>query len=337
MTFPSGPALPGPLHLPSGLNVGEAFARILAHQGAVMLHHAARITHGGADPEPVHQTRVALRRLRSALAVFRAATGTPATAELGRDLRALGHMLGPARAWDVFLAETGERLRRAFPDDAALVKLLDGATRKRDAAYGALARERAGPHFSRLTTHLTAVADGLGWRDELQPEQRALLLTPLEQYGADTLTRLHTRVRRAGKGIKALDIAALHALRLRGKRLRYAAEFFSAQFDTKSSNRFIRRLAALQEQLGVLNDATATAGLMAALRARGHAGGVALGFTMAESEAARRHLPKVWKRFRRAAPFWPDMPAREMPAPEMPAPDVPDKGRTEPPQETGPP
>lgn len=320
-------ARPGPLQLPSGLNVGEAFARILAHHGAVMLHHAGQIAHGGDDPEPVHQTRVALRRLRSALAVFGAATGTPATAELGRDLRALGHLLGPARAWDVFLAETGARLRLVFPDDAGLEKLLNAAARKREAAYVALARERAGPHFSKLTTHLGEIVDGQRWRDGLEPEQRALLITPLDQFGADTLARLHKRVRRAGRRIEELDTEALHALRLRGKRLRYAAEFFAAQFDTKAGNRFVRRLAALQEQLGLLNDAATTATLMAALRARGHAGGVVFGFTMAEAETAHRHLPRVWKRFRRADPFWP----------EMAPPDVSDSPPPEPPQESDPP
>lgn len=311
-------ALPGPLQLPAGLNVGEAFARILAHHGAVMLHHAGRITHGGDDPEPVHQTRVALRRLRSALAVFGAATGTPGTAELGRDLRAFGHLLGPARAWDVFLSETGARLGQLFPEDAALAKLLNAAARKRQAAYAALARERAGPHFGKFTTHLSAIVDGQSWRDGLGPEQRAVLAMPLDEFGADTLARLYKRVRRAGRRIEELDTEALHALRLRGKRLRYAAEFFSAQFDTKAGNRFIRRLAGLQEQLGLLNDAATTATLMTALRARGHAGGLVLGFTTAEAETAHRHLAKVWKRFRRAEPFWPEMPPMDAPDSDRP-------------------
>lgn len=297
-------SLPARLALPPGLNVGEAFARILLHQREVMLHHAARIPPVADDPEPVHQTRVALRRMRSALSVFRAATGAPAISELAQDLRAFGHLLGPARAWDVFLADTGRRLLHALPDDKALRVLIRAATRRRDAAYTALAQDRDGPHFSTLTEHLNAIVDGHLWRDGLQQEQRALLAMPLDRFGVDILARLHRRVRRAGRHIARLDAPALHALRLRGKRLRYAAEFFSTQFDAKSARRYIGRLAALQEQLGWLNDAATTATLMAGLRARGHAGGIVLGYTAAEAEFALRDLPATWKRFRAAEPFW---------------------------------
>ena len=54
----------------------------------------------------------------------------------------------------------------------------------------------------------------------------------------------------------------------------------------------------------MLNDATTTATLMAELRARGHAGGIVLGFTAAKADIARHHLPDVWKKFRRTEPFW---------------------------------
>ena len=279
-----------------------------------MLHHAARIQAGGEDVEPVHQTRVALRRLRSALSVFRAATQTPAVTALAQDLRAFGHVLGPARAWDVFLAADGHRVALAFPQDKMVRALLREAARKRDAAYAALAQDQAGPRFGALTEHLAAIAEGHGWRDDLTAEQRAALAQPLDRFGADTLARLHKRVRRAGRHLSRLDTPALHALRLRGKRLRYAAEFFATQFDTKLAGRYVRRLAALQEQLGWLNDAATTTILLAELRARGRAGGIVLGYTAAEAAFAMRDLPEVWKRFRDAAPFW-DLAPEPKPAP----------------------
>jgi len=306
--IPIPPPRTGALQLPPGLNVGEAFARILGHHGALMLRHAARIPADADDPEPVHQTRVALRRLRSAIAVFRAATGTPAIATLGQDLRALGHLLAPARAWDVFLAETGHRIAEVFPDDTTIQTLLSAAARKRDRAYATLLRDRAGPHFAALTAHLTSIVDHGGWRAGLLPEQRALLTMPLNEYGAGALDRLHNRVRRGGKRIMHLDPPALHALRLRAKRLRYAAEFFTEQFEIKPARRYIARLADLQAQLGLLNDAVTTAILMTELRARGHAAGVVMGYTAAHAEAARQHLAEVWKQFRKAEPFWPDLP-----------------------------
>ena len=304
--MPIPPPRTGTLQLPPGLNVGEAFARILGHHGALMLRHAARIPPDADDPEPVHQTRVALRRLRSAIAVFRAATSTPAIVTLGQDLRTLGHLLAPAREWDVFLAETGHRIAEVFPDDTTIQTLLRAAARKRDRTYATLLRDRAGPHFAALTTHLTNIIDRSGWRGGLLPEQRELLTMRLDEYGAGVLGRMHRRVRRGGKRIMHLDPPALHALRLRGKQLRYAAEFFTEQFEIKPARRYIARLADLQAQLGLLNDAVTSAALMAELRARGHAAGVVMGYTAAQAEAARLHLAEVWKQFRKAEPFWPD-------------------------------
>src|SRR5207344_41549 len=51
------------------------------------------------DPEYLHQARVALRRLRSALSVFNRAFPRALFEELVVDLRWLGSCLGPARDW----------------------------------------------------------------------------------------------------------------------------------------------------------------------------------------------------------------------------------------------
>jgi triphosphatase len=297
---------PPPLRpeLPPGLNVGEAFVRILEHQGTRMLAQAALIIPDGEDPEPVHQTRVALRRMRSALSVFRAASASEATSDLASSLRALGHLLGPARAWDVFLHEAGARIGTAFADHREIRRLLRASEKRRQAAYAALAQDLAGPHFSQLTRQFENVVNSRGWIAATDVDQRAVLHQPLDQFGAHILARLHKRVRRAGAHLRHLDTAALHALRLRGKRLRYAAEFFGEQFPGKPTARYLRRLAALQDELGWLNDAATTAALMTELGARGQASGIVLGYVAAEAATARARLPGIWKRFRRADPFW---------------------------------
>jgi len=290
--------------LPEGIDVAGAFVHILNNQGARMLEQAARINPKGADPEAVHQTRVALRRMRSALVVFRPATDSDATRDLATSLRGLGHLLGPARAWDVFLTEAGARIAEAFPDHPGIASLLRAGRRHHQRAYAALARDLAGAHFTELKQRLASVTEEQGWIDTLDASQRARLHAPLDQFGAETLERQHKRVRRAGRNLRQLDTPRLHVLRLRAKRLRYAAEFFSSQFPGKPAKRYLRRLAALQEELGWLNDAAATAALMAGLGARGQAGGIVLGYVAAEAAAARERIPKTWTHFRRAAPFW---------------------------------
>ena len=62
-----------------------------------------------------------------------------------------------------------------------------------------------------------------------------------------------------------------------------------------------------------MNDAAGA--LMTELGARGRAGGVVLGFTAGQGEAARANLPKIWKRFRRAETFWSLLPGAPLSVP----------------------
>ena len=84
-------------------------------------------------------------------------------------------------------------------------------------------------------------------------------------FAGQVLRRRLKRVMEAGDDIRSLDAQALHGLRLDGKKLRYAAEMLSQLFDRKEAQRFLKRLTALQECLGRLNDGVVAASLMAEL------------------------------------------------------------------------
>ncbi|GAC1347413.1 MAG: hypothetical protein NVSMB18_32310 [Acetobacteraceae bacterium] len=120
------------------------------------------------------------------------------------------------------------------------------------------------------------------------------------------LERRLKRVRRAGRELDSLPIAALHELRKDCKRLRYATEFFVVSYPGAAGKRFLRRLADLQEELGLLNDAASTTGLVSQLgrAGRGYAGGVVEGATVAVAAAARARIGQAWKRFRGTPRFW---------------------------------
>ena len=74
----------------------------------------------GSDPEGVHQMRVALRRLRSAFSVFGRLIDPAQRAWLSDEAKTIVNGLGPARDWDVFLAELLAPVRAARQDDAGL-------------------------------------------------------------------------------------------------------------------------------------------------------------------------------------------------------------------------
>jgi CHAD domain-containing protein len=96
-------------------------------------------------------------------------------------------------------------------------------------------------------------------------------------------------------------------MRLDAKRLRYAAEPFAALWPGRAARRFTRRLADLQEALGLANDATVARHL--AMRLSGHgAGGFAIGtvtgFAAGRAEGSRIAAIAAWKALRKAGPFW---------------------------------
>ncbi len=302
-----------------GQTAGCGFAYVVAHLAGVIQHHAALIGSGsgpgfGAAPEPVHQMRVALRRLRSAILLFRRAVACPAVTDLTERLKNLGHVLGPARDWDVFTRETGRDIKAALPDDDAVAALLAAAERQRLAGYAALARYLESPAWRELGVALAHVATTRPWQDHtpddpIEAERHAALQAiDIEAFAARALSRRHDAVIAPGPDLSALDITALHDIRLHGKRLRYAAEFFAPLFPGGATRRFLRRMTDVQERLGHINDGAVAATLMADLTGRGtahsYAIGVVTGFVAARTSGGRRRFDRTWHRFLKQTPFW---------------------------------
>ena len=149
--------------------VEDALQRIL---GGCVRHWIENegATREARDPEGLHQLRVALRRLRSALGLFKTALGEQARASWNDELRWLLGPLGPARDLDVFATETmhpgkrraPERPRSRDPGGAGIGQSLAGAPdRARDPGLGALRRPRLRP---RLLGRAARLAPGCGRR-----------------------------------------------------------------------------------------------------------------------------------------------------------------------------
>jgi triphosphatase len=299
----------GAPELPGGTGPAEAFAGIIGHLTDVMLYWAP-LAAARDGAEPVHQMRVALRRMRAALSVFRRAVGGPSIEAVTTEARQLAGLLGPARDWDVFCADTGAAVHDAFADEKAVARLLAAAERRRRDAYAALRTFLDGAAFRCFGIRLAALAGGTAWQAELTDAQRDMLSGDLAAFAGRVLDRRLKRLLHAGEDIGTLEAAALHEVRLDGKRLRYAAEMFAPLFDRKDTRRFLRRLTALQECLGLLNDGAVAGTLMAELAGarpgaeRAFAAGVVRGFVAARGGAARKDIVGAWEKFRRLEPFW---------------------------------
>jgi CHAD domain-containing protein len=299
----AGPPVPEP-----GMGVEQALVVAIGHLAEAMLWHAP-VARAGRAPEGVHQMRVALRRLRSLLKVFRPAADAPALRALDRDLRALADVLGPARDWDVFLGGLGAELAAALPDEPRMAGLLRAARERRDAAYAGLRAVLDGAGYRRLLWEAVAVVETRPWRGDGDEEAAARRALPLEEFAARLLGRRWQRLAGAGEDVSALPDEALHELRLEAKRLRYPAELFAPLWGRKRARRFLKRLAEVQEAFGLANDVAVARGLVGQLAGRGGPGpawavGVAEGWALARARRVRTRSAEAWEALLAADPYW---------------------------------
>lgn len=235
------------------------------------------------DPEYLHQLRVGLRRLRSALRAFKPLLAAGAAKPLIRRMRKLMRVLGAARDWDVFVDW--------LEDTRAPGALLLHARRKQGAARRDARRLISSPEFQGFLLR------SLRW---LHGSRRVTSSASLPEFAADSLQRLDRAARKQARRLDWDDAGARHALRIRLKRLRYASDFFAPLFGPGTAAPYLERVESLQEILGELNDVAVARRL---LRGLGDRGEIEEKLAAREARLTRR-LGPAWRRFAGQSQFW---------------------------------
>lgn len=234
-----------PVMLDSGMTIGDAFGRIAALCLRQYRLNEALLLENYA-PAALHQARVAIRRLRTALTLFKPVLRAEDVAGFQGELRWLAHVLGEARDLDVLDIKNmagRERLEAARGEaHARVLQWLESA------------------RVRMLVIDLTQwLADGAGHSDEAGQ--------PIAPFAMEQLRKRRRRVGKGGKHMLRLDDEARHDVRKNAKKLRYAAEYFRNLYRRKSARRrykrFIRKLEATQSILGALNDMVTAPATMA--------------------------------------------------------------------------
>jgi CHAD domain-containing protein len=196
---------------------GAALVALVAAALAQMTANLAGAA-AGDDPECLHQLRVAIRRLRALLRIFRK---TGSAKRLDRQLRRLAMPLGEARDWDVF----AERF---------------AAGDKRQAAHA-----RCRKVFPGLAVF---AGEAQRWARASARADHGQLAT----FAGEALDRLHRQALKRARDIDWRDAEQRHALRIAVRRLRYGVDFFAGCFPAHGKT--LRKLEELQNLLGELND-----------------------------------------------------------------------------------
>jgi len=213
---------------------------------------AARLA-AAADPEALHDFRVGLRRLRTALRAFRPVLGGAVRRRHLRSLGALARATGAARDAEVQLAWLEAQRARLRPAERAgaewvarrLAGELDAADRGRGASAHASVLAEHGALAAKLRARLARAAreEGLE-RGPTFGHALAALLRPARAAFVD----------RAAALVDAREVEPAHAARIAGKRLRYLLEPLRGTRGANASAA-VARLRGLQDLLGELHDA----------------------------------------------------------------------------------
>lgn len=256
--------------------------------------------------EGVHQMRVAFRRLRSALKLFRPRIPRQASADLVADLRWLNGFLGPARDWDVFLEEGMAPLFARFPHKRSLLLLRRAAEPLRQRHHETLHDALTQPAYARLMSGFADWLERRAWREGLPDEQQALLAEPALDFATPWLERQHRRVVKRGEAFAELSTEQRHALRIRIKELRYALDFFACLYPGAAVKMTLGILSDLQDGLGVMNDITVARRLLdeAGLKPLAIARQLIEGWYGCRLECHERQFAEVWQRYQDGERPW---------------------------------
>ncbi len=290
--LPAQPHTSMPQPLPPGITGAEALRRIVGEALGHMLANAAA-TRGG-HAEGVHQLRVGVRRLRSALRLFAPALAEPAVAGFDRELQELGRRVGEARDWCVFCDTQLPDIEADQPDWGGLIA--DAAQKQRDQGFAEAAEAVSAPSFTSLALSLGAWSEDAGRQPRLLGGAR--LDEAIEALAPDLVGQLMRKVRKRGRQATDGDPLALHAFRKALKKLRYSLEFLDGVYAVPDKAQ--DRIKKLLKRLGDLNDA-ATAARLAEALSQQHVelGPAAVAITERRDCVWAEGLPRIERRARK--------------------------------------
>ncbi|NGN91229.1 CHAD domain-containing protein [Nocardioides sp. KC13] len=245
------------------------------------------------EEDSVHQMRVTVRRMRSALATYRPLLDTDRAEPLRDELKWLADLLGDVRDAEVLRKRLRRWAAEHGPGPSGVDALRASLAERQATGRARLLPELDGERYRALVAGLAA-SDGLPWAD-----------------GAPGKKALRKRVRKSWRRLAAAVEAAeraespaerrrqLHEARKKAKRTRYAAESLREVFG-KDAERLADATKSVQSALGDLNDSVVMIRAIVEIPAPDD---VLLDFLAAEEAAAidaEERFAPVWKKANRS-------------------------------------
>lgn len=204
------------------------------------------------DPEPLHQMRVASRRLRTALQVFGVAIVLPKEAS-GKQLRDIARVLGGVRDLDVQIASLKHDYQPNIKkrEQQCIDKVIDSLKKQRKKAFVRIEKTFEKSLYQDLKSAFSS------WLKH--PQYTSIAQLPLTSLLPDLLSPLLSHLLLHPGWLISVDEATgknasmLHELRKALKHARYQTEFFVPCYGDTFQN-WVKEVKELQDRLGQFQD-----------------------------------------------------------------------------------
>jgi triphosphatase len=298
-----------PVKLDPGMTADAALQAIGRNCLTQLLHNVPAIV--AAEPEGVHQMRVAVRRIRSAVSSLKELLPDDGRRRLRAELTTLAAELGPARNLDVFATELLPTARAGMPDRPGWKELSATFDRLRQGASARVREEILSEQFTAAVLRLLRWFEVCGWRGGASAEESNPPASPIGKIAPRVLDQRLRRVRHRSEGFDQLSPPQRHKLRIATKKLRYTIELFSSLFDEDVAAKFVSTLKRLQDDLGYANDVRVAHEFVPELFAQAQPRSPAIHAWMDVLQwhdqilaGRERKLRKHLRRLNHATPFW---------------------------------
>jgi CHAD domain-containing protein len=229
--------------LKSTTTIEQSFRHILSRE-LKSINKWRKIAINAEDPEGVHQIHISLRKIRTALLIFKPVINSKFSQTLAKKLKQYATVLDDARDLDVYILTN-------FTDDSDST-LKSAAIAKRNKAYRLVKKLLKSKPFNKRIRSTKKWLKTEQWQKKIIKDKK--LNHSLEAFASDTLDSLIKVIIVKIENPQQLNDQALHKLRIDCKKLRYTTEFFISLYDQNIISTFVEKLKQLQDSLGDIHD-----------------------------------------------------------------------------------
>lgn len=275
------------LTLNKDITAEQALKKIVENCLGQFLPNMAAIADGIAEAEHIHQARVSLRRLRSALKHF---------SSWSNDVNPL---------WEEQIAELFRQLGDTRDEDAIRTEVLPIIKQHGSPELLLPVSTQPLKELSILFTSSDTIKLLLDLLAFAYSEENSKSKSGgLKKHIKKSLDKLHHKVISNAEHFSELEVTQQHKIRKIAKQLRYCVEFISSLYSDKKVQQYLKQLQPVQNTLGQYNDLFIAEGIFNKAVENDSSFWFALGWVKAKQPHLQKRSTKALQTFSQAETFW---------------------------------